>query len=270
MRFAVLLLLTAAPLVAQQPDARMIRGFVMDSTGRRLPWVYVQTSGQGRTVTNDSGQFTYKADAKGDVDLRVFRMGYEPRQVKINPSADTTIAVTLIGIPKTLEAVEIEANRVSRRLQAHGFYDRMEERQKGPGSGVFFTREDIEQRRPLRITQMLEGVRGVRLTRMMQPMSPNAPSNARGSPGTAQLPPSSMEDFVIQGPGGCTYNVYLDGTLISPKRDLKTRNNAGLPVDPFLSPNAAAAIEVYARGPGVPARYANMGESCGVVLFWSR
>ena len=269
MRVALLVLL-AVPLAAQEPDSRMIRGTVVDSTGRRLPWVYVQTSGQGKTVSNDSGQFSYKTDGKGDVELRVFRLGYQPTTVKINPSADTTISVTLRGIPRVLESVEIESNRVSRRLQSNGFYDRMEGRQKGLGSGTFFTREDIEQRRPLRITQMIEGVNGVRITRTMQPLSTRSASNRTGSPGTAQLPPSSMEDFVIEGPNRCTYNVYLDGTLISPKQNLKTGINAGLAIDPLLSPNATAAVEIYPRGPGVPARYANMGESCGVVLFWSR
>lgn len=263
-------LATFAPLSAgaQDPDARMIRGTITDRGGLPISYVNVQTSGQGRTVTNDSGGFAYRAQIKGELQLRITRLGYEPLMLKIDPKGDTTIAVQLTPIPRTLDAIGIEVARSNNRLKARGFYDRMNDRQKGIGSGSFFTREDIEERRPMRITQMIETVRGVRLVRKAQSQfgrSPNDPGT-----GTAQMPPSSEEDWVIVGTGGCQYTVYLDGTMVSPRRNVRTRQNEPFPIDPFLSPNATAGIEVYTRGPGVPSQYAIMGETCGVVVFWSR
>jgi hypothetical protein len=271
MRLALLLIACGTTLAAQDRDARMIRGTITDTVGTPIAYANVQTSGQGRTVTNDSGGFSYRAQIKGELQLRITRIGYEPQMLKLNPSGDTSISVKMTPIPRTLEAVGVEVARMNNRLKAHGFYDRMSDRQKGIGSATFITREDIEARNPMRITQMLDVVRGLRIVRKAQvPWGGGRGSSNDPGTGTAQLPTSSDEDWVILGPGSCQYTVYLDGAMISPRRNVRTRANEPFPIDPYLSPNGTAGIEVYPRGPGVPAQYSLMGETCGVVVFWSK
>jgi len=237
-------LVWGSALAGQRPDVRNIRGTVTDSAGRPIVYATVRTTGQSRTTTDDSGRFYYRAIQRGELSLRVLRMGYEPEIIRLSPAGDTTLRITLASIPRLLAANEISAARSSRRLAENGFYARMDQRQKGLGSGSFITQEDIEHQKPNRISAMLDAVPGVRVKRIG----------------------GSEVDWIIRGPNGCEYTLYLDGMRISPTG---VKKNVFL-IDHVLGPTATAGIEVYPGGAGAPMRYERVLGTCGVVIFWSR
>lgn len=258
----------AAPVAAQR-DARVIRGVVTDSSGRAIGFANIQTMGTSRYVADSTGVFGLMVAAAGEVALRVYRLGYEPRLYRIAAGSDTTVHITLTAIPRELEAVQVFADRISKRLTANGFYDRLNNRKKGIGSATFITQDDIAARNPLRITHMLQSIPGVRIVTQRY----------------------SGMDGEVRGTNGCDYTIYVDGARTHPrtmalgeqrpdrslanmmpltKAQLKQAPRPSQQIDELVTPNAAAAIEVYPRGVGAPAQFAMASSTCGVAVFWTR
>lgn len=268
MRLIALLVVIATPLVAQN-DGRLVRGTVTDSTGRPIGWANVQTTGTNRVVADDSGRFSLRSPGDGEIGLRFYRIGYEPKMVTFKPRGDTTISVALTPLPSMLEAVTVEATKTSRKLAALGFYDRLNDRLKGVGSSSFITEDDIRQRNPRMISDMLRDVPGVRV----------APGQGR----------SAVRDFTITGSNGCRFTIYSDGTRVYPTTSEVVTGTVGpsldpngsrrpppgpsaddFPIDAIIGVSAAAGIEVYPRGVGAPGRFPRVASTCGVVVFWSK
>lgn len=236
-------------VVAGQMDAqehRVIRGTLKDSTGAPVPHAIVQTTGQGRVVSNDSGFFEYRAVPKGELRLLARRIGYQPLEVRINPSGDTTVRIVLSAVPRRFDTMNVVASAVSGRLSGVGFYERMNDRNKGLGSGIFVTAEDIEQRNPLRISQMLDQMNGVRVQKIG----------------------AGYNDFEIRGPRGCKFTVYLNGTRIGPKGPRPDVDV--VKIDSWLEPSATAGIEIYPRATSAPPHLQMLNGTCGVAAFWTK
>ena len=276
MRATLYLLLAASPAfeLAAQADGRMIRGTVTDPNGRAVPYASLHTMGSDRFVADSTGVFSARVAPKGEIALRVTRLGYEPTLVRFTSSGDTSVAITLTPVPRTLEKIEVQSAQISKRLDAQGFYGRLNDRKKGVGSATFITVDDIEARGPIRITHMLQTVPGVRVV------------NAGASPLEGE----------IRGPNGCDYSIYVDGQRVHPKTSVMvqakdrsidarmaqtSRRNAAAAsssqkarenqmIDIIMTPNVTAGIEVYPRGIGAPGRFPKVGSTCGVAVFWSK
>jgi outer membrane cobalamin receptor len=121
-------------------------------------------------------------------------------------------------------------------LQYVGFY-----RRSRSGMGRFVTREDIERRRPIRTTDMLQMMPRVSLT------------NLNGGFAGTQV-------VTMRGTGGglCIPNVYVDGMPHMSAEDINT-----------LQPDDIDGIEVYTSPAMTPAEY-QRNTSCGAILFWLR
>ena len=248
MRAALLaLVLVTRMLEAQETLPRLVRGTVRDAAGAPIAFAVVQTTGQNRVVSDDSGRFQYRAVPRGRLTLRILRLGYEPVELRFDPPSDTALQIVMRPIPRTFDAVNVEASRVSQRLRAIGFYERMNDRHKGLGSGTFITIEDIEQRNPLRISQMLEGINGVRVFKYG----------------------AGFDQFEVRGPAQCRFTVYLNGARIGPK--LTTRASIDpVRIDALVEPSATAGIEVYPRATSAPPHFQMLNGTCGVVAFWTK
>jgi hypothetical protein len=150
------------------------------------------------------------------------------------------------AVVPALAAAVVQAEAHIRSLELR-FYQRMRERVKGSGSGIFITAEEIDQRNPTRTTQMLEGVPSVKL-RLMQVFR-------EGRKGWAPV-----------GQNGCGINVYVDGVRLA---RLGVYDYAA-DLDDVVNPRSVAGIEVYSRGGQAPAEYQAFNGSCGVILIWTK
>ena len=153
--------------------------------------------------------------------------------------------IVLQPIPRTLSTVVVEAG-VSERLNAVGFYDRLRQRHTGSGSGAFVTAEDIEARKPLRVSQMLDGIPSVRVQKM----------------------DATTTRWEIRGPRGCQYTVYVNGARVGPRERMGYMQPVW--IDELLEPESTAGIEVYARATGAPPGFQMLNGTCGIAIFWTK
>ena len=112
------------------------------------------------------------------------------------------------------------------------------------------TRQDIERRAPVRLSQMLRGLPGLRVV------------DSAG----AFVAISSRGTKVEDGPDGlapapCVMRVMVDGILSSASRDIDQL----LPVDVY-------AIEIFYGSTRMPLQYAGMRNVnlCGLIAIWTR
>jgi outer membrane receptor for ferrienterochelin and colicin len=115
------------------------------------------------------------------------------------------------------------------RLDVTGFYDRRRTR-----AGHFITREQVEVRPAMFLSDVLRTVPSLRLTYLP------------GGQGAA-----------VTGRGGCFPTYYLDGVRLLDSATL----------DGFVLPDHVEGIEVYTNAT-VPAQYA--GGNCGAIVIWTR
>ena len=133
-------------------------------------------------------------------------------------------------------------SRTSEALERRGFYERMRGVERGINRGYFITPEDLEQRRPNYITQMLENYPSIRVSGR------------------------SLEFARILGTGDCRMTVYLDGTGVIGKFDQRSED----PINTIVKPSEIAGVEIYPRASAAPPAYQGLSGLCGVVLIWTR
>jgi hypothetical protein len=244
-----------------QDAPRSIRGSVSDSLGNRLAYVTVDGGPNLRGLSSALGEFVLSASSRAAVTLELRRIGYLPTRVVVPPGGDTTIAVIMSPLLFRLNAVRIAAERV-RSLELHGFYARLAHRETWGSSAQFVTPEEIEFRKPNRVTQLLDDRHGIAVRRV----------------GRCNV---IVQCWVPLGPGGCIMTIYVDGQRIMAENASKAMSQATgwmqkvtdetVPfIDALISPTTVSGIEIYQRGPGAPPEYQLLNGSCGVILIWTK
>jgi outer membrane receptor protein involved in Fe transport len=116
------------------------------------------------------------------------------------------------------------------------------------GTGHYITRADIERRRPVYVTDMLQDVPGVRLS-----------SSGRGARRVVQMSRS--------GALPCTVQLYVDGRFMN-------RGRTGLldqvSIDDYVEPESVEGIEIYRGLSTIPPEFYTPDAKCGVVAVWTR
>jgi len=117
------------------------------------------------------------------------------------------------------------------------------------GFGYHITREDIEERRPQRISDVLVELPGVHAAQRRAGGGRNV-YMSRALPGL---------------PGGCPVKIFVDGMLANRDDD-----GSGVIIDDLVSPLDIEVIEVF-RGLGsIPPEFLTFGARCGVVAIWTK
>jgi TonB family protein len=241
-RLASLLTLAAAaggPVAAQAPDSTWtIVGTVRNPDGLGISGAELVIPGTAALSarTDLSGGFRIVGTRAGTVSLSVRRLGFSPvtTEVAVRPGETTETSVTLERAPQELAAVVVQAQQVRRgRL---GDYDR----RRKLGFGHFISRDEIERRNPLLVTDLLRTVPGVRLQ----------PGGFAG------------RYIVRMRAARCDPLVWLDGSPLS----------AGYFDVDALVPQSIEAMEVYTGPSTVPAQFMDPRgiSSCGVIVVWTR
>jgi hypothetical protein len=234
---------------AQQPTAsttqdRFLVVHVTDaSTGTGVADAEVWVGGT-RTSTDSAGHALLPLRHDRETVL-VRRIGYgdERRDVSTAPGA---LEVALTPAPVALGGVQAAAQRMPMSPPLRRFYERMEH-----GRGSFVTREQIDRRKPRRLTDLFREIPGVRVA-----------TTSRGDRlvMTGATPAMYRVDPRWEA-GDCPVQYYLDGMSYQP-------DFAGVPND--VRPDEVEGIEVYRRLSEVPVEFRRPGAECGVVLIWLR
>jgi carboxypeptidase family protein/TonB-dependent receptor-like protein len=239
-------------------QGRLIHGVVVDSSGAPVSYANVILSASGRRTAADAdGRFRLSIDSSARRSIYVRRIGFQPQTVELDEWPDSAIRVVLTAASRTLSTITIAAER-SQSLAIHGFYERMNDVERGINYGYFITPEDIEQRKGSRPSDLMTGIPGVRVRQVKT-----------GDP--RFFKPSDRKGWEVQGPDFCRMEVYIDGVrLVNLGTTKQNLPDSHLFLDDIVNLTSIAGIEVYPRSVTAPPKYQSLNGLCGVVLIWTR
>lgn len=203
--------------------------------------------------TNAQGVFSLDKIPAGAHEIRVRHVGYTPLTIQATFSgSDTVFHRIMLTRLVALDSVVV----TERRSPIPGFEER-----RARGGGQFITREELEKPAGRKMADVLRRVPGMRI--MTDPRS-RGESFAITSRGAITMRGSNPT---------CYVHVYVDDVAVFSGTDRQPRSSGG--VDQryninSLSPPEIEAIEYYAGGASVPAKYNRTGSACGVLLIRTR
>ena len=226
-----------APAAAPLGSARL-SGTVTAADGKPLEGALVLLLGtQLTTRSNDQGQFRMGGLPAGTQSVEFREVGYSPKRyaVDLSPQRESKLTAVLDEHATVLKAIEVTARKGS---GIAGFDER-----KKNGFGTYLTREDIEKRGSINMTDLFRQIPGVQVI-------------WDGSEYLVQMARSAALGT------SCPVQWYIDGSpfLVS-----------GDDMDQVLRPEDIEAIEVYKSGTDTPVQFQSAGNSaCGTIVVWTR
>jgi len=194
--------------------------------------------------TNDKGAFILEAPRAGAYFVLADRLGYV-RSVdgilELGEGGEISVDYYLRPQPIVLDSLTVEAERqrIVRRLETAGFYERQR-----AGFGHFVTPEQIERRMPITARDLLRSVPGLRVV-------------DDGFLG---------QIIVMRGNQGqsCSPRLHVDGARIAPA------GGGGVRLEDVVNVDDITGVEIYDGGADTPLEYGGTGNGCGVVLVWTK
>lgn len=232
----VLLLPAFASVSAQSVGA--ISGTVRDSAGQPVPGVEIVLLQRKGEVRSDSlGEFRFVDIPAGRRQLHFRRIGFAPKSIDtvVTEGQTLSLKVRLDAMATEIEGMTVEELARKRQILAD-FYDRMSR-----GFGHYVTREEIEKRNPMNLSDMMRLIPGTRLV----------PTHGGQS---------VLRFNRATGPRDCPPQYWVDGVKAY-----------GFNIDD-VPPDDVEGIEIYEGAATVPPQF-NTREGttiCGVVLIWTR
>ena len=232
---------------AADEESSRISGQVLDQeTGEPLEGVEVVIEGTGMTQPSSAeGRFAFPLVGPGSYTLSFTRLGYARRDeaVTVGPSQVLSLEIRMGIEPIGLEPIAVSVEARSLALDLAGFYGRRE-----ATSGIFISRDQIEERRPVQTTDLFMALPGVRVI---------------GSGIQRSVYLRAGLQMSLSQPGGCAPLVYLDGMPLGPASGVNS-------LDRIVNPTEIAGIEIYVGVAKTPLQYLAPGSNCGVIVIWTR
>jgi len=237
--------------------AQTLVGVVLDSAsgapvvGARLLLLDSAGTALNALTTSSDGQFTFNIPYLGEYRLLISRIGYPitiSKSFLFSSTFTARVSLSLPSNPITLDTVTVVAKEIERRLPYlvdAGFY-----RRRQIGFGHFLTRDEIDKRDPLILSDLLQGMPGVRVT----------------CTGARRCTVTMRAATTMFFRGKCNPSVVLDGALLQPGGT----GGGGLLLDDLVNPFNIEALEVYPGPEGVPVQYSGYLSPCGSIIVWSR
>jgi hypothetical protein len=196
-------------------------------------------------LTDSEGHFAFPLVDPGSHELALEHLAYGTRAdtIVVTGGELINVEVRMAMRPIELEPLTVIVERRPLPPKMHGFYSRMDR-----GWGDFITREALEDRQPVRISQMIGDLPGARLIQVAPGQyTPIFRHQVRFMDGRNLSP--------------CPPALYVDGILIL---------DGASHIDEFVLPYEVEAVEVYKSAASVPARFGGSTAGCGVIVIWSR
>lgn len=200
--------------------------------------------------SDEDGRFSFVVEGTPTLQFRARRIGYRavntPELDLANLSDFRALTLEIRLAPDGVPVAPLEVVTGQRRHDSpvlEGYYHRKE-----VGLGDYITREEIEERDPGQVTDLLRSVPGVRLT-----------SSGRGHRGVVTTTRGN-NSFT----GVCPAQIYVDDFHIN-RSDGRTFR-----IDDVVEPEDVEGIEVYRGLSTVPAQFLSLKADCGVIVIWTR
>jgi len=252
-----LLVLGTASALPAQP---VVRGrVVMDSTVRSVVGAEILFgSGKIGARTDSLGRFVLFGVEPGPLPLVVRAIGYRPVSLELDVPSMGVLEVTvrLTGEAQALDPIEVTGRAAPVAGKLIDF-----ERRRRVGIGSFLDRAELRAKEPLRLSDVLRGLRGVVLVpRPWRCGGGFAVTTTRAH----YIPATNCAEPWDNYRRGCYLAIYVDGVRRWDSADPDPPN-----IDDFLT-ERVEALELY-RGPGeIPQEYTATGTICGALVIWTR
>jgi hypothetical protein len=264
----------ASPVSSVRAQQRIVR--VVGDDGQPVAYANVTLVGERPKITNENGDVDVGSSARPSLTVDVRRLGYEPWYGTV-AMADTVMraTVTLHRISRRLFTVKVTDTVRVIPTFLRGFYERMLARQRGIGSGIYLTPEEVDKHNTNMATSLLQGLNGVSLQHTST--GKIIAMNANGSCQMTVL----IDGHRVCAEDGCDGGAQAGPAAATPsgaptsRRSRTVVPHAQTPdaqftlIDNLLSVNEVAAVEVYPRGASIPPSLPSVDATCGLVAFWT-
>ena len=223
------------PVTVSGQERGTITGVVVDSvSGQPVEGVSLYLNSGPQTATGRDGRFELRGAPRSGGVLRLRRVGYAPRGVRLGllSGTDNDLKLSLTPLVFALDTIEVEARMIAQNPNLADFY-----RRRHGGMGHYFTRAEIWKQNPLTVTEVVQRTAGVRC----------------GTGGCT----GRVGGFG----GGCRMQVVLDGMPTDLALDM-------------IPPGWVAGIEVYRGPATTPLEFGRpgrggQGSQCGTIVIWT-
>lgn len=205
-----------------------------EMTGHAVPeaQVYLRSAQRG-AMTDSTGKFRL-ADLPPGRDTLVIRyVGFDPKSTTIDLAPRRVTRATFILSETVFEVADIQVDVRRLNTRDRAIRDRIKR-----GHGAYVTREDIQERQPELLSDMLRGIPRVDV----RPYRGN----------------NFQKILLGRGTMACEPQYYVDGTL---------RNDFTLD---RLAPEEIDVIEIYRSPAEVPVQFKMDMSRCGTIVVWTR
>lgn len=187
-------------------------------------------------VTDSTGRFVVGAEREGAYTLRAAHLAYTTmaRPIELSEGFEVRVQLRLAPNAIALEPLIITSRRAV-PLEQFGFL-----RRSRSGMGRFITRQDIERRRPVHMSDLFQTIPRVRLQSSIRNLG------------------SRTVVMSAAGGGTCEPTIFINGSPGMGASELDT-----------ILPSDIEGIEVYTSAAFVPGEY-QRHSSCGAILLWLR
>jgi hypothetical protein len=184
--------------------------------------------GRGTRVTDDEGHFSFRDVPAGTYRLYVSRPGYlEMRDtLQVSAERDLDLILPLSTDPIPLEPIIVTVRPSSPAMRGY-------EARRRSGRGFVVTREEIRERQPRLLTELLHRVPG------------------------GMVVPAPPHGYTLVLRGQCRPGIWMDGVPLG----------SAVSIDQLLAPQDVEAVEVF-HGAQLPVEFGV--NPCGGVLIWTR
>lgn len=229
---------------------------VMGSDGRVLPGTQLDigdANGAHRTITTGPGGSALAASlAPGELSMLTRHVGYAPGKLSARVIAGRNALPIVLS---ENDAPMLDTVRIVGASPLAGLHrnDEVDERRKLKIATVSYTAEQIRERNPVDLWQMLRNVPSIKLT-LADKYGGLYAQSARSdswSPGNGTKP--------------CNITIMVDGKVQNPNGDAFDLRLLPPPTDIY-------AMEVFAGPASIPAKYSGVGSDkwCGMIAVWSK
>lgn len=227
--------------VLRRGSARVV-GTVRGAAGRAIAGAQVVVRGStAMATTGEEGAFTLAGVPAGSQTLEARGIGFLPARATVHVRAGdepTSVSFEMTNLKAYLDTIRVTTTRVFDRDRT-GF-----ERRRRTGAGYFVTRENIERRAPITVSQLFQEIPGIDVL----------------------LSTFGYEVRMRGAWGRCRPDIVLDGMRLSSQ---SMGQDDPMSLDMLVRPDEVQGIEVYTRDTRVPAEYSSMS-GCGAIVVWTR
>jgi hypothetical protein len=232
------ILASAGGRAANAQTHATLSGLVRDSAGTPVVGADVAIVALKLLVhTDDRGRFLLTKVAPGDLELSVRRLGFQPTTIQLTVASASSDSVEVVLEPQVaiLSGVEVSERDMRKMLWIEDFY-----RRRVSGMGKYVTRDEIEARHAVRLSDAVRNVPGIVFVR------------TRGGNGIRfASAPTTRRDCVPQ--------IFMDGVRM-----------ANIELDE-ISARDVEGVELYHGPSTTPMRFSQGAlSSCGTIVIWTR